>query len=77
MTAQTVKDIRLLKDTRAVLDGLGYDFSWVLLNKEISQFRTRKKVPIHRFPGDWDIWDAELGAQDLAFMLAMIVGLKT
>ena len=77
MTAQTVKDVRLLKDTRAVLDGLGYDFSWVLLNKEISHFRTSKRAGTPAPKVFWDIWDAELGAEDLAFMVAMIVGLKT
>jgi len=77
MTAQTVKDVRLLKDTRAVLDGLGYDFSWVLLNKEISQFRTRQRNSSKAILGEWDTWDAELGAEDLAFMVAMIVGLNT
>ena len=75
MTAQTVKDIRLLKDTRAVLDGLGYDFSWVLVNKEISHFWTRQRNSSKAILGEWDTWDAELGAQDLAFMLKMIIGM--
>jgi hypothetical protein len=68
MTTWTTEDTRLLAAAEEVLRGVGYQFSWVKGIQGIDKFRTRR-----RGAKDWDTWDAELGAQDLAFMVDMVM----
>lgn len=66
----TTKDSNLLNDATDLLQAAGYHLYWRFGTQGIVKFETK------RFgKGTWDLWDAELGAPDLAFMVAMLLDL--
>jgi hypothetical protein len=62
----------LLFSARYVLAKAGVELTWVTISGRdlVEAFKTRHGT------GDWNMWPAELGAADLAFVVAMELGLR-
>lgn len=70
MTTWATKDAGLIKDANQLLKACGWQFRTVVGPQGIMMFSARRPLT-----PDWSDWDAEMGAVDLAHMVAMVLDL--
>ena len=73
MRTTSVTDMSILSSARYVLARLGYELEFDHKARFISNFRTRKRRDSIYPPFEWEDWNAELGREDLAFLVKVLI----
>ena len=75
MPSWTSESSQLLDAALSVMSRCGYELTWTIGPQGITTFHT-----LDRRPGSlsclWYDWDATMGKQDLAFLVAMTIGME-